>query len=159
MKKEMKNKMTFNEADKLIERYYEGETSVAEERLLSAFLSQGNLPQIYDADKAIIGFLKPQQVIEQKPRFTMRHYMSWASVAAVLVLGVTITVQLMVSDVHMSYAYIDGQKVTDLSEVKLHAMASIDNLPSTHDIVDENLHTVSSRELVQQQLDLFADFE
>lgn len=159
MKKKMNNRITFDEADRLIERYYEGETSVAEERLLSAFLAQDELPQKYDADKAIIGFLKPQQEIVQKPRFTMRPYLRWASVAAVLVLGVTITIQLLTSDAHMSYAFIDGQKVTNLSEVKLHAMASINSLPSTHDIVDENLNTVSSSELVQQQLDVFADFE
>jgi len=41
----------------------------------------------------------------------------------------------------------------------LHAMASIENLPSGQTIVEENLRQVSSEELIEQQLNLFSAFE
>ena len=43
------------EADRLLEKYYDGLTTTAEERLLQQFLLQDNLPTRYDPDKAILG--------------------------------------------------------------------------------------------------------
>lgn len=155
MKIKIKYKMTYEQADRLIERYYEGLTSVEEERQLQAFLLQSNLPDRYEAEKAIFGYLKPQP---KKTHFNLRSYMRWASVAAVLLAGV-FSIQLFVTEAHASYAYIDGRKITNLKEIKLHAMASIESLPSGQQLVEQNLNTVSNKDIIQSQLDVFATEE
>ncbi len=155
MKIRIKYKMTFEQADQLIERYYEGLTSVEEERQLQVFLSQPNLPSQYETERAIFGYFKPQQ---EKTHFNLRSYMRWAGVAAVLLVGV-FSIQLFVNEAHASYAYIDGRKITNMNEIKLHAMASIENLPSGQQLVEQNLKSLSGKDIIQTQLDVFATHE
>lgn len=155
MKIKIKYKMTSEQADQLIERYYEGLTSVEEERQLQGFLLQPNLPDRYEAEKAIFGYLRPQP---EKTHFNLRSYMRWAGVAAVLLVGI-FSIQLFIIEAHASYAYIDGRKITNMKEIILHAMASIESLPSGQQLVEQNLNTVSNKDIIQRQLDVFAAFE
>ena len=48
--------LNFEQADKLIEKYYDGLTTVAEEKKLGYFLSQPNLPEQYKVERDILGF-------------------------------------------------------------------------------------------------------
>lgn len=50
--------MKEEELKKLIEKFYEGETTVEEERLLRAFFSGNDVPAGYDAEKAIFGLFQ-----------------------------------------------------------------------------------------------------
>lgn len=152
MKIKIKYKITSEQADQLIERYYEGLTSVEEERQLQTFLLQPNLPDRYETERAIFGYLKPQL---EKTHFNLHSYIRWAGVAAVLLVGV-FSIQLFVTEAHASYAYVDGRKVTNMKEIKLHAMASIQSLPSGQQVVEQNLNTVSGKDIIQRQLDVFA---
>ena len=51
-----RNIISLQEVEKLIERYYEGETSVAEENLLREYLSGKNVPAQFETEKAIFGY-------------------------------------------------------------------------------------------------------
>ena len=155
MKIKRTDKMTFDQADQLIEKYYEGITSVEEEKELHAFLKNPDLPEKYHPEQAIFGYFKSGQ---EKPRFNLNVYLRWSGVAAVLLSGV-FAIQLFLNTGEMSYAYIDGEKTTNLHEIKLHAMASLGNLPSGQSIVKENLQQVSSKDLIQEQLNVFSAFE
>ena len=48
-----KNKAEYEAIDRLIEKYYEGMTSVEEEKRLQAFLSRTGLPEKYAPEQAI----------------------------------------------------------------------------------------------------------
>jgi hypothetical protein len=153
MRIKFKYSMTFEKADQLIERYYEGLTSVDEERQLQEFLSQADLPLKYEPEQAIFGYFRPQ-----KQNVIRKSFLRWSGVAAALLVGV-FAIQLFNDSNLSNYAYVDGKKITDMDEIKLHAMASIENLPSGQTIVEENLRQVSSKELIEQQLNLFSAFE
>lgn len=155
MRIKFKYSMTFEKADQLIERYYEGLTSVEEERQLQEFLSQADLPLKYEPEQAIFGYFRPQK---QKQNVVWKTFSRWSGVAAALLVGV-FAIQLYNDSNLSNYAYVDGKKITDMDEIKLHAMASIENLPSSQTIVEENLRQVSSKELIEQQLNLFSAFE
>jgi len=155
MKIKLKYRMTLDQADILIEKYYEGLTSVEEERQLQDFLSQADLPLKYEPEQAIFGYFRPQK---QKQNVSRRLFLRWSGVAAALLVGV-FAIQLFIDSNLPNYAYVDGEKITDMDEIKLHAMASIENLPSGQTIVEENLRQVSSEELIEQQLNLFSAFE
>ena len=51
-----KHILTNEQADLLIERYYEGLTTGQEENQLRAFLSRTDLPEIYRAEQAMFGY-------------------------------------------------------------------------------------------------------
>ncbi|MEA4937130.1 hypothetical protein SDC9_80229 [bioreactor metagenome] len=155
MKIRMQHKMTFEEADQLIERYYDGLTRVEEERQLKEFLLQPNLPSRYEPEQAIFGYFKPQS---EKQRFSIRPLMSWAAVAAILLVGI-FSIQIFIPEVHTSHAYVDGTKITDINEIKLQAMSTLNDIPSGNGEVEKSINDLNNKDIIKQQLETFVTFE
>lgn len=155
MKIRMKYKITFEEADQLIERYYDGLTNVEEERQLKEFLLQPGLPASYEAEQAIFGYFKPQK---GKPGFNIRPFMRWAAVASILLVG-AFSIQIFIPEVHANYAYVDGRKITDINEIKLQAMSTLNDIPSGNSEVEEGINNLNNKDIIKQQLEAFATFE
>ena len=154
MKIRYKHALSFAEADKLIERYYDGLTTVAEEKELRSFLSQPNLPEQYKAERDILGFFEAKK---HKPTVQIIPFKRWASVAAVLVVGV-VCIKFYITEQPTSYAYVDGRKITDVREVKQNALASLSELSSATDEVANGLNSMNDNsELIDQQLDVFSN--
>lgn len=152
MKIRIKNKISFSEADKLIERYYDGLTSVGEEKQLQSFLSESTLPERYRPEQAIFGYFDGKK---KKVRFSIRPYIRWASVAAVLLCSIFIT-QLYVNEQNSDYAYVNGEKMTNLSEIKLQALASLSDIGTKNNEVADGLKNLNNNELIEQQLEVFS---
>lgn len=155
MKILMKHKMTFEEADQLIERYYDGLTNVEEERQLKEFLLQPDLPSRYEPEQAIFDYFKPELNVR---KLNIHPLMRWVAVAAIISLGV-FSIQIFTPDVRASYAYVDGKKITDLNEVKLQAMATLNEMPSGNEEVEESIESLNNKDIIKQQLEMFASFE
>ena len=110
MKLQIKHTISYSEADQIIERYYEGLTTVLEEKLLREFLSQRNLPERFEPEKAIFGYFANKK---QKSVFSIHSFVRWAS-AAVLIITV-ISVELFSLKTEKNYAYINGKRLRILS--------------------------------------------
>lgn len=152
MKLKFKHKITFEQADKLIERYYDGFTTVDEEKLLHQFLSQVNLPAKYKTEQAIFGYFETKK---QKPAFSIRPYIQWAgSAAAVLVFAIGI--QTYVQQDTINYAYVNGVKITNKNEIKTQALASLSNVSADNNEVEQSLENLNDNGIMQQQLDVFS---
>jgi hypothetical protein len=149
----MKYRLSFSKADRLIEKYYDGLTTGAEEKQLKEFLMQPGLPEQYQAEQAIFGYFDHKK---EKKQISMRSYLRWAAVATVIV-AVVYGTQLFVYKSQSNYAYIDGRKVSGMREVKLQAMASLGNISTSNDEVRESLKSINDDELVEQQLDVFSN--
>ncbi|HOH23401.1 MAG TPA: hypothetical protein PLH70_06905 [Bacteroidales bacterium] len=148
-----RNIISLQEAEKLIERYYEGETSVAEENLLREYLSGKNVPAQFEAEKAIFGYFKSEK--EKKNVRVLSKTLKWvASVAAVA--AVFITVLLINQPSATSYAYVDGKKITNKKEILTLAQTTIDNLKPEIDEVEKGLENIQSGQVIETQLDVFA---
>lgn len=151
MKLKTKHKITFEQADALIEKYYDGFTTVGEEKLLQDFLTQAGLPAKYKPEQAIFGYFETKK---QKPAFNIRPYIRWAGAAAILVLAIGIqTFNWKNID---SYAYIDGVKTTNKNEIKTQALASLSNVSADNNEVEQSLENLNDNE-VMQQLDVFSE--
>lgn len=78
--------MEFNSMDKLIEKYFSGETSIAEEKELKNYFSQPDVAPHLEQYRAMFGYFgqaKDEQftkTVPLKPR--KRSYVAWISVAA-----------------------------------------------------------------------------
>ncbi len=134
----IKYKMTFEHADRLIERYYEGLTSVEEERKLRIFLSRKDLPEKYKTEQAIFSYFTPAP---NKNKFDFTRYLRRTGIAAALLIGVFFA-HFFLTNRAASYAYFDGKKITDIQEIKLQAMVSLANLPSEQTLILENLQLI-----------------
>jgi len=143
-------------ADILLEKYYEGFTSVEEERLLQAFLSQPNLPERYEADRDLLGYFARQKSVTKPQAVIMPLVVRWTSIAAALA-GAFFLVKTFLPDNRSCYAYIDGQKVTNMEVVKAQAMASLHEISSSPDEVKESTKHLDNDELVKEQLQLFTE--
>ena len=144
------------EADALLEKYYEGFTSAEEERQLHLFLSQADLPERYDADRAMMGYFageKSSSKPKQKP--VIIPMIRWASVAAALLGGVFLVKSLMIEK-PQCYAYVDGVKVTDVTAVKAEAMQSISDIASGPDEVAQTTKQFQTEQIVKDQLSVFS---
>ena len=144
---------SFEKADKLIEKYYDGLTTVAEEKELRGFLSQSNLPEQYKVERDILGFFEAKKK-KQKLKVQLIPFQRWSSVAAVLVIGV-FCIKFYMTAYPSNFAYVDGEKITDASQVKQSAMASLNDLSS--DEVEDGLNSLNDSELIDQQLSVFSN--
>ena len=145
--------MSFDEADRLIERYYDGITSGEEEKRLQAFLSQARLPERYAPEQAIFGYFGSQKT---QKSVLLRSVLGWASGAAAL-LVLAIGIQLLLQPASAAnYAYVDGHKITNMKAVKTQALSSIENVTNGDNEVKQSLDNVSDQRLIEQQLDVFS---
>ena len=145
--------LSLEKADKLIEKYYDGLTTAAEEKELRGFLSQTNLPEQYKVERDILGFFEAKKK-KQRSRVQSIPFKRWSSVAAVLIVGV-FCIKFYMTAYPSNFAYVDGVKITDVGKVKQNALASLNDLPS--DEVAEGLNSLNDSELIDQQLSVFSN--
>ena len=152
MKLIFKHKITFDEADRLIERYYEGETSVEEEKRLHTFLAQSRLPEKYAAEQAIFGYFDKRK---QKNTFSLQPYLRRVGGAAAAIVIFVAGIQ-SIGSAQASYAYVDGVKITNIAEVKSRALAELTELSNSNNEVQKSLNDVTNNQLIKQQLEVFS---
>ena len=150
--KNMKKRINIKEAEALLEKYYEGNTSQTEEKRLYNFLLKKNLPERFEADLALFGFFASQK---KHPKAIVIPLMRWASVAAIMA-GIMFFAKTWVTDNPANIAYINGQKYTDVQVVKEQVMSSL-RLVSSHDEVKECIKTLNDKDLIESQLAIFND--
>ncbi len=155
MKIRINNNLSFDEADSLIERYYDGLTTGTEEKQLQNFLSQTNLPERYKPEQAIFGYFEHKK---QKIHFSIFPYTRWASIAAVII-SVVFVAQLFFASDHSGYAYIDGKKITNVRDVKSQALASLSSISSSKNEMEEEFKNINNNELIKEQLNVFSGLE
>ncbi len=156
MKIMKRNNISLQEAEKLIERYYEGETSVAEENLLCEYLSGKNVPARFEAEKAILGYFASEK--KKKSVWLIPNNLKWiASAAAVAAIFLAILFSNQPSAT--SYAYVDGKKITDKDKIFALAQTTVGNLMSGMNEVEIGLENIESGQTIESQLDVFAGME
>jgi hypothetical protein len=85
--------MAFNNIDILLEKYFQGETSIAEEKELRSYFSSQDVAPHLEQYKAVFGYFtqaRKQEFAQQIPQTAKKRNVKWLSVAAsvVLLLGI-----------------------------------------------------------------------
>jgi hypothetical protein len=85
--------MEFNKIEDLLEKYFQGETSIVEEKELKDYFSSPNVAQHLKQYKPIFGYfsqVKEQKSTQDIPLKTKKRNVAWLSIAAsvVVLLGV-----------------------------------------------------------------------
>jgi hypothetical protein len=169
----MKANINIPQAKKLLDKYYEGETTLEEERLLQAFLSQHNLPKSFDADRAMFGFFaqekspidsakREHRVVDvPEPQNNHQRFFSvplirW-SLAAAAIWACFFTLNTLFNPPSQSYAYINGKRYTDDKTIKRQVLASISAFADEPDEVAKSASGLNDKNLIKEQLQLFTE--
>ncbi|MFQ6602396.1 hypothetical protein [Flavobacterium sp. C3NV] len=85
--------MEFNKIEDILEKYFQGETSIAEENQLKEYFSSSNVAQHLEQYKPMFGYfsqVKEQKSTQEIPLKTKKRNVAWLSIAAsvVVLLGV-----------------------------------------------------------------------
>jgi hypothetical protein len=181
----MKKQLTIEEADLLFEKYYDGETTNAEQELLQDYLKQEDLPTRFEAERALFGYFAEEKVLSTASRelhldietplqsddltekekipprnlwLRLNPVLKWSFAAAVLLIGVFILdnrIQAQKSDI----AYIDGVRCTDNEKVTALAIASIEQIDLGLDEVAGTVNKMNDKDLVESQLQQFPELK
>ena len=151
MKIRKKHISGISQMDELMEKYYDGLTTVEEERMLHHILMKRNLPERFRADKEIFGYFDTKK---HKPSLRILPVIRWGAVAAVI-FSVVFSLHVMTNKHESNYAYIDGQKTTDILKIKSSALASLSDISGNVNEVDEGFKDVNNQDLMLQQLNVF----
>jgi len=144
----MRKIITIQEAEVLLDKYYEGFTSGEEEKTLHTFLSQKNLPEQFEADKTVLGYFASHK---KKSKIQIIPLLRWTSIAASVIIGILVF-NLQIIGKPYSYAYIDGKKVTNMEQIKEQALTSIQSWNNSDGNTD-----LDTDEIINRQLQLFAE--
>lgn len=85
--------MGLGKIEKLLERYDEGETSLAEEKLLREYFQRENVPEHLLSYKLMFTFSAKQtdETFEEKTKVnSTRNWYAWTSIAAILIIALGI---------------------------------------------------------------------
>lgn len=146
----MRNKINIQEAEDLLNRYYEGLTTVDEENQLSAFLQKQDLPIRFKTDRAIFGYFASRK---KKSHLIIRPFIPWIGIAAAILIGLFCMKSLIIEK-QTNYAYINGEKTTDVRVLKTKALSSLQAIASAPDEVQNCISNLNDNELVKEQLSL-----
>ena len=143
--KTIDNKMSLNALENLIDRYFDGETTVEEESALRSQLALTSLESAkIDEAKAVMGFFAAQRV-KQKASTTRRTVIPLAlKVAAAVALVVAVGLPFLLKDDVSTdcYAYVNGERITAVDEVEnmmIDQMSSLSGAVESDDPISDQL--------------------
>lgn len=129
--------------DELIEKYFDGQTTCAEERLIRQAFAQGSVPnhlEVYrplfaGLDRLAESHAHAEEVKPTRRRISLRY---WAGgIAAGLALSLVLA-KFLPGDTAESYVIINGKRYTDPALVQAKAREALNNVSYT----DEELHSL-----------------
>ena len=137
MRLKLKKTITAQEADALINKYYDGTTTNTEEERLRRFLRQEGLPSKYRAEQAIFGYFE-QQAAGKGRAVRLVNICRAAAMVAVVALAGAALYKFAKPD-YKAVAYVDGRQITDKKTVKILAENTLDNVLAADNTIEEQL--------------------
>ncbi len=137
----------------LIDKYFEGETSAEEEKILRRYFAQKEIPEELKGYTSLFRFLDDEAAalavlneIQQERSAPVRRnslffkrLRSIAAVAAILIVAVLILSRPGSGSSNGDYVWIDGQQITDPSTVREYAESAFGKVKPETDIIEDQL--------------------
>lgn len=130
---------SMEDIDKLLEKYFEGNTSLEEESMLRNYFRQSDIDESHRVYAPLFNFFssgRKEAAIEKKKRKIPLYV--WLSVAASILLLICVKSfyhDPFYNDTAKTLVYIDGKKVTDEQIMNVAALNSIQNISEIDDDV------------------------
>lgn len=117
--------------DKLIEKYFEGETSLQEEKLIREYFEGGDIEKKHQAYAPMFAFFTQEQKkvavpLSRKKKLPM---FVWASIAASIVLVLSVRIFFWSEQgADVSVVYVNGVRISDSQTINAQALNSIQSV-------------------------------
>jgi hypothetical protein len=145
--------------EELIERYFEGATTLSEEKALHRFFKQKDLPGRYQAEKAMFDYFAAEKAKKTVRKINIpRMVLRWSAVAAVLVLAVFLFFQKPTQKDLISggsYVIVNGVVSSDPQMVQDEALKALENVSSSGRESRESTSGDDAEKLMLEQLNQF----
>lgn len=142
---------------RLIEKYFEGQTSSGEEKMLRDYFAQPGLPddlkeyaplfRFLDNESKAIAVLNGIRLDDEaavRRRQSLRKYGTIAAVAASLFIAlILLTPETSSTSQKGNYVWVDGKRITDSRTVREYAELSFDKVQPENDIIADQLRAFS----------------
>ncbi|MBF6596715.1 MAG: hypothetical protein ITF98_00600 [Fermentimonas sp.] len=143
---------------KLIDRYFEGETTSLDEQMLRDYFANENVPQDLMMLAPLFEFISNQTLAltvlneikkEEKSKVIrvtpiLKNYRIIASIAVVLIVAIVLVTETRKEQIINtgSYVWVDGKQFKDPETVMKYAETSFGNIKTDRDIIDEQLNFI-----------------
>lgn len=143
---------------KLIDRYFEGETTTLDEQMLRDYFANENVPQDLMMLAPLFEFISNQtlaltvlnEIIKEEKSKVIRvtpilkNYRIIASIAVVLIVAIVLVTETRKEQIINtgSYVWVDGKQFKDPETVMKYAETSFGNIKTDRDIIDEQLNFI-----------------
>lgn len=134
--------------DEILKQYFEGETSLEEEKQLRVYFQRPDIDDQYKIYAPMFNFFSEESVetvIQQKKKNVPLY--KWASIAAsiLFIIGVWSLSQISVERNTKSLVYIDGKRIVDRGTIDSEALISIQSISDIdEDIIDSQIGILDS---------------
>lgn len=130
--------MNMNDIDKLLEKYFEGETSLDEEQILRDYFLRTKIEDRHKEYKPIFNFFseeKRETVVHKKK--IAPSFFRWIGIAAsvLLIAGIWSLFYTPNGKETKSLVYVDGKEITDIRLINTEVLNSIDNITDINEEV------------------------
>lgn len=141
----------------LIDKYFDGESSAEEEKILHRYFTQEDLPEelkVYaslfrflDDEATALAILNEIRSEEKRPArrrlLSLRNLRTIAAVAATLLIAVLLLTRPdRKPALTGSYVWVDGKQITDPATVQKYAEASFGKIQPESDIIEDQLRFI-----------------
>lgn len=140
---------------KLIDKYFEGETTTGEDEVLRDFFANEDVPHDLKILAPLFNFMNDESSAlrvlrevkdEEKNRAKRKSLLQKniryiTSIAAVMLIAIVLVIQngKDKSVDTENYVWVDGNKITDIETVQKYAEISFGNIETDRDLIDEQL--------------------
>lgn len=131
--------------DKLLEKYFEGETSLEEEKILRQYFRQPDIDERHKIYAPMLNFFSEErkEVAIIKKRKKIPFYV-WTSIAASILLVLCVKLFVDVPNTG-SLVYINGKKITDINTINSEALISLENISDVNeDVINSQITVLDS---------------
>ena len=136
-----------NDIDKLLEKYFEGETSLSEEKELRHYFLQSKIDDRHKAYTAMFNFFSEEKrQISPKKKINLS-LLKWIGIAAsiVLIAGIWSLVYSPNMKETKSLVYVNGKEITDAGLINTEVLNSIDNITNINEeMIDTQIGIMDS---------------
>ncbi|RNC64715.1 hypothetical protein [Proteiniphilum sp. X52] len=138
----------------LLDKYFEGDSSAEEEKVLRRYFTRDNLPEELRVYASLFRFLDDEAAalavldeirsentapVHRKPLFLTKLRILAAAAASLLIAILLLTRPDRQSSLNESYVWVDGKQITDPATVRKYAEASFGKVQSESDIIEDQL--------------------
>lgn len=138
----------------LLDKYFEGDSSAEEEKVLRRYFAQDNLPEDLKVYASIFRFIDDEasalavlnEIRSENDHRTRRRVLSYKNLRVIAAVAATLLIVILVlmrpnrqPSLNGNYVWVDGKQITDPAIVDKYAEASLGKVQPENDLIEDQL--------------------